>query len=357
MASLTTMFAAGKRRLAGGMARIRRTAAGWPWPLIVIVGGFGLAMPWQPVLVMLFPWLAWRPAGPYGAYEQALRESAIKRQDDQKILRRIEDTTVQMVNFRTTPLPGGQLKLPGPLWVALADEVKAACADSDDAVLRLQHVLGLPPRGGNPQVYPIAARSADMLRPCVSGDALTASACSFDLPPDPTAAPPPADGSAKAAAYDKLSDAYKQLRFVTDAMWQRYRTGFPDRRAADGDYPYTGYPFTGMGWTYNWDPAVGSHVGVSEFVLLSGSTVTVGAPIDPTSFCNGSAASAGLAPVPAAAPAPAADAPAAAAPPTQAAPLPPPEAPRPATPAPAGVPSSAPSPVPPKTGQVTIPVH
>ncbi len=289
MDRLAALIAAARHRLGTRMGRFRRAVAGWDWPMIVIVVGFAVAMPWQLALTALFPWMTWRPAGPFSAYEQALRDAAIKHPEDQRILRRVDGKTVQFINFRATPLPEGQINLTGPLWVALPDEVRAACGDTDDAVLRLEHVLGLPPRGGNYQIYPITAQGGDATRPCMSGDLPTASACTFDLPTDPTKTPPASDPAAKAAAYDDLSKAYRQLRFVTEHMWDVYRTDFRDPRAAQGDYPDTGYPFTGMGWTYNWDPAAKSHAGVSEFVLPANTSVTVGAAVDPTGFCNGSA--------------------------------------------------------------------
>ena len=228
------------RRLGGTIGRWRRAIAGWDWPVIVIVAGFAVAMPWQLALTALFPLMTWRPAGPFGAYEQALRDAAIKHPEDQRILRRVDGQTVQFINFRATPLPEGQIKLTGPLWVALPDEVRAACGDTDDAVARLEHVLGLPPRGGAYQIYPITAQGSDVTRPCMSGDQPTASACTFHLPRDPTLSVPATDPAAKAAAYDELSKAYRQLRFVTEHMWDVYRTGFRDPRAAQGTTPIPG---------------------------------------------------------------------------------------------------------------------
>jgi hypothetical protein len=72
-----------------------------------------------------------------------------------------------------------------------------------------------------------------------------------------------------------------------------YRTGFPAPRVAGDDYPYTGYPFTGMGWSYDWDPQARSHVGVSEFIIDKGEAVIVGTAIEPSTFCAGIAGARG----------------------------------------------------------------
>jgi hypothetical protein len=352
--TLVDKFVAGARRLNAAMGRFRRAIARLDWPVIVIVGCFALAMPWQPLLTAVFPWISWKPAGPYAPYEQALHDASIKTPNDQKVLRRIEGTTAQFVSFRATPLPAGPLTLTGPLWVALPDELRSACNGADDVVIRLQHVLGLPPRAGNFQLYSVTAPVSQVVRPCMSGDRPSASACGFDLPPDPTKAVQPDDAAAKAASYDGLKQAYQQLRLVAGQMWSVYRTGFADPRAAQGDYPYSGYPFTGMGWTYNWDPSAKSHMGVSEFVLPGDTAVTIGSAVDPAAFCNGAVSASAPAAVPAAPPVAAGSsanppAPATGAPPAAASSLPAAAAPAAVAPpveAPAAnpAPSSAPAP-------------
>jgi hypothetical protein len=302
LAGIRRMPSSGRGTVASSMDRLRRSAAGWNWPVIILVLGCALVTPWRQLLGLLGPGFLWLPGGPFAAYEAALRAAAIKTPEDQKVLRRIEGDSIQFVSFRATPLPAGidgKLTLNGPLWVALADELRAACHDADESPLRLEQILGLPPRHGDWQLYPVTASASQVFRPCMSGDAPSASSCSFDMPSDPTQAKP-ADEAMKAEVdklskeeyverskqeYDRLQEEYRRLRFVASQMWNVYRAGFPDPRAAPDDYAYTGYPFTAMGWTYNWNPVARSHAGVSEFVMGKGQTVTVGAPVDPSIFC------------------------------------------------------------------------
>ncbi len=125
-----------------------------------------------------------------------------------------------------------------------------------------------------------------MFRPCMSGGNIALPNCSFDLQPEPTPAAQGATAQEKAAAYDQLRSAYDQLSFVADHMWKVYRTGFLNPWATSGDYPYTGYPFTGMGWTYDWSPNSATHVGVSEFIVRKGTPVTVEPGLEPAVFCG-----------------------------------------------------------------------
>ena len=59
-------------------------------------------------------------------------------------------------------------------------------------------------------------------------------------------------------------------------------------RRAVGEPPYTGdhpYPWTGLGYTYDWGNP-DSEIGLSEFVILGGSTVGVDAVIPTEEYLN-----------------------------------------------------------------------
>jgi hypothetical protein len=175
------------------------------------------------------------------------------------------------------------------VWAALPDELRAACAGAGDPLLRLQQVLGLPRRAGQNSIYRITAQKKDVKRPCMSGEDPGSPACGFEMPNDPTEGTDveQLSSDAKEKLLKALFDEYRHLRFIAEQMWTVYRTGFPDDYAAAGDYPYTGYPFTGMGWSYNWNPGSGTHVGVTEFIIKNGAEVAVEPPLDPAAFCNG----------------------------------------------------------------------
>jgi hypothetical protein len=68
-------------------------------------------------------------------------------------------------------------------------------------------------------------------------------------------------------------------------MWQSYRVDFYRNPPSDKDYPFTGYPFTGMGWTYDWSAASRDHYGVSEFVIKGAAVIKVVNQKTPAEFC------------------------------------------------------------------------
>jgi hypothetical protein len=72
------------------------------------------------------------------------------------------------------------------------------------------------------------------------------------------------------------------IRFLLDRLWSSNRIGFS--RTPGG--PDRGHPFTGMGWTYNWDPTAASPVGVSEFVVRERTVISGSVADTPFEFCN-----------------------------------------------------------------------
>jgi hypothetical protein len=74
---------------------------------------------------------------------------------------------------------------------------------------------------------------------------------------------------------------------LLDQLWSSDHVGF---QAANGA-PEWGYPFTGMGWTYNWDPRAASPVGVSEFAVRPGAVLSTPAATTPERFCNAASSS------------------------------------------------------------------
>ena len=219
------------------------------------------------------------PTG-FGAYHDSIAGAAVKQPFYQRTLAALQpaagSTTVDVVNF------GDSRDLPPKdrtfaVWVALRSELHDACAGAADPVRRLEQLLGLPP-GPAPGyvVKEIQVAPDGMFRPCIGAVNEGASpTCTFDLAP-----PPPPDADLKT-----MRDAYDQMRFVTNQMFQSYRVDFPRNPPAKGDYPYTGYPFTGMGWTYDWSPSSSDHYGVSEFVIKGSALITTIDKKTPADFC------------------------------------------------------------------------
>jgi hypothetical protein len=215
----------------------------------------------------------------FAAYGDSIAGAAVKRPTYQRSLTALETDSsgnVDVVNFGSSKEVPAQNRT-FAIWVASRTELQNACMGAADPVRRLEQLLGLPPgpAPGN-VVKEIQLAKDGLFRPCLGvvndGSPPT---CKFDLPPEP-----PVDADAKA-----LRDAYDQMRFVTNQMWQSYRVDFYRNPPSDKDYPFTGYPFTGMGWTYDWSASSRDHYGVSEFVIKGDAAIKVVNQKSPAEFC------------------------------------------------------------------------
>jgi hypothetical protein len=260
------------------------------WSLVILAAGFFAVAPLGPLLrgngaVATAPpdGISSAPAAQlvttadpdHTAYESSIAAAAIKHPADAVELEIIgPSTTVNVVTFgppRTPPAANRGFDM----WVALASQLRTACAGAADPVRRLQQALGLPPIAAPERIVTeIVVPRDGLFRPCVAGGDITSLRCAMDFPP-PLAAN--ADPKIVRAAYDRL-------HFVTAQMWNSYRVGFPTRRGSPTDYPSTGFPFTGMGWTYDWSNAP-NHIGISEFVVKRDALISVVGTKTPAEFC------------------------------------------------------------------------
>jgi hypothetical protein len=248
------------------------------WDIVLLVAMSLLVLTGRMILATPLAWAAnTMHQGEFDAYEKALARAAIKTPDDSVPLATIDAKAdvVEVVVFQYPSLKIGKKTLgdteKDAMWVALPDQLKKACAGAVNPTLRLQQALGLPPKRGPRSVYRITAKPANIFRPCTSGTSIGASSCAFAFPSRASTSAPAPD--------------FDELRFVENQSWDVYRTRFAADRVEPGDYPYTGYPFTGMGWTYDWNPQSKDHVGVSEFVIRPKSEITVDRELTPQEFC------------------------------------------------------------------------
>ncbi len=123
------------------------------------------------------------------------------------------------------------------LWVTASPELKEKVknVDKKHINMRLKQLLGLPPAAEYKYFITFWVRAQDMFRPCPDNE-LTDNACGLCFPAD-------AD-----PAYKSWVDSQRLSRFfVCDTA--------------------TRYPWTQLGYTYDWDPANKTHQGCSEFVI------------------------------------------------------------------------------------------
>ncbi len=143
------------------------------------------------------------------------------------------------------------------VWVTAVPEVQRFAATHflgpADITLRLEQLLGLPANNGKTRFVEFWVRPADLYRPS----------------PDP-----------------EVTDREAEVDFPTSA----YTTADPNyvawfQNLEASSYGENGYPWTRLGYTYDWgNPA--SEVGLSEFVIRPGATITVRSEATTEDYCR-----------------------------------------------------------------------
>lgn len=145
------------------------------------------------------------------------------------------------------------------VWVTGSNEVRNKCRTwTGDIVLQIQQVLGMPPpqKPMPPEtmeqqfVTLSGVPATSVFRPCTDTRLDTDRCAGTTLPPTlPPNAPP---------------DYYRWFTNQAMSSWQ-----IPPK----GQTP-TGFPWTRLGYTYNWAPGAPSRYGASEYVISGGSKPT-----------------------------------------------------------------------------------
>jgi hypothetical protein len=151
-------------------------------------------------------------------------------------------------------LVGQDTTLSREVWATVVPELETACRawglDGGATTLRLEQLLGLPPANGKTRFVAIFARPEDLFRPCASG-AITAPTCGLD--------------------------------FAADAS-PEHRAWVENLRGSS--YGESGYPWTQLGYTYDWS-GDGDEVGLTELVVRAGASVGVASVSDVAAVCGG----------------------------------------------------------------------
>lgn len=156
---------------------------------------------------------------------------------------------------------GNPMTLTREVWLTPAPQLKDFCTayvaqtGGADPGLRMLQYLGMPPQQSSLTVATMMVPLDDMFRPAPDPRIDTTGSVFADpasLPANP--------------AYPNYADWYRLQKALA------YDPGNP-------------YPWTGLGWTYDWgDPD--HHVGASEYVVRQGSTVEVLAAQTPMDYCT-----------------------------------------------------------------------
>lgn len=153
---------------------------------------------------------------------------------------------------------GRALTFDAVVWVTAVPEIQQFCRSTDrtgaDLDRRLRQRLGLRPGDTASRFVEMWVRPKDLARPCPD-PAITDRECEPQPP-----------GPATAVTVDST-----------------YRAWFMEHRAQE--YGADGYPWTRLGYTYDWNPTT-DEVGTSEFIVRPGATVDVHAVTPTDAYCE-----------------------------------------------------------------------
>jgi len=144
--------------------------------------------------------------------------------------------------------------------VTLVPEVRDSCLTfTGDVTLRLEQLLGLPPGAGYDRVAEMRVSVADIFRPAADPATNTTRPCPDSVAGDCGTSFPPGVSP-------------EHVRWIADGTLTLWR--LPQ-----------GYPWTRLGYTYNWHPG-SPRYGASEYVVRAGAQVEV-LSVQPTAaYCS-----------------------------------------------------------------------
>lgn len=203
------------------------------------------------------------------AYELAVRDSAEPTAasistrlwaivpDNPRLVWNLDASAVRMVVWTTwRGYQPGDLTLSREVWLTPAPQLREMCqgVDPGSLVARVNQILGMPPpttADAGRYFVEMWVKPADLFRPC----------------PDP-----------------EIDDTTCGLTFPASATAEHRAWIASQFAASHGFWQSVHYPWTGLGYTYDWcNPA--TREGASEFVVRAGSTVTVTGLFPRETYC------------------------------------------------------------------------
>ncbi len=204
-------------------------------------------------------------------YDRSILQTSVFRKDAVAPLNPLA-YPVQAVNFTghtawAAGKEGHTVVLSRDLWFTVEPELKIICNKfpADTTIPKLHKVLGLKPAttadAGRQFVLftiekeePVGPTGHGAFRPCADPDP-AATQCGNDLKGPP-----------------------QYLEWFTRNMVSSYKV--------DPNMSDTGYPWTRLGYTFNWDKTSSDHRGAQEYVVPAGTSVRIRAVVSPAEYCR-----------------------------------------------------------------------
>jgi hypothetical protein len=151
-------------------------------------------------------------------------------------------------------LVGQETTLGVDVWVTPGRDLQDFCRKSglqgEALALRLEQIIGLPPKNGYDRMVELWVPVDGMFRPSPDPE-ITDSTAQLDFPPNTPQA---------------------HVNWINNLTASTYG---PD-----------GYPWTRLGYTYDWSPEAATEVGLSEFVITKGTAVVVESVTPHDEYCQ-----------------------------------------------------------------------
>lgn len=203
-----------------------------------------------------------RTKPPAEEYLEAIRNAAVW--DSAAVLplkpvRPDSQGNVRVVTFTNHHYPRGDNTVGIYLWVTLVPEVHDSCRhEQNDARMRVIRLLGLPPGVKNDTMVEMTVPAGALFRPTNDPATSTRFPCGDGIVPH---------CGEKVDSADAQHVMWMATTFST--RWQE-----PD-----------GYPWTRLGYTYDWSEDSPTHYGASEYVLKPGTVVHDAASYPVRRYC------------------------------------------------------------------------
>lgn len=241
--------------------RLRGAAAG---ALLVLLGACGTAVG-NPGSASVSP----APlADVHQVYAEALREAAIYEERDVLPLFAATpgaDGTVLVVTLKSGAWVVGDTAFGDQdVWVTVVPEVRDSCDDweAEEQVMRLRQLLGLQPTYPAAYFMEMRVPAAGLFRPTANPAIGTDTLCT-----------PAVDGADCGLRFPATVDP-GHFRWMVNQAFGSWK--MPDGYPASNtrQWQQLGYPWTRLGYTYNWHPG-SPRYGASEYVVRAGTRFTV----------------------------------------------------------------------------------
>lgn len=151
------------------------------------------------------------------------------------------------------------------IWVTVAPQIQERCRDyrrffnsAVETEMRLRQLLGLQPQSGQKFFLELWVRPDDLFRPCPDNET-NDTECDLSLPRN-------------------VDSTYR--------LWFNNLRAVQYVDCSDTLFGNAGYPWTQLGYTYDWNPENPSHVGLSEFVVRRNATVWVRGKVPTEEYCK-----------------------------------------------------------------------